>query len=116
MFDILHIFNNEIKTEIEGKRLEYLFKKFLLQNGAYKEYVDEYLRYHYKSNCSPKDVIHNAVLTLKLNKLSVDLLINSMYVAFNWDNTRKGSKYWSSLDTKWYYITKRMRLCYIFVK
>jgi len=115
MFNIEGILSHEIEYEISKEQLAYIFKKFLLANRAYGEFVKEFAKYH-KSNPNPKVVIADSISALKLDGRSIKDIITAYASAFNWWRTEKGGTYWAALNDKWYDITKRRFLKEIYVK
>ena len=115
MFNIEGVLSHEIEYEISKEQLAYIFKKFLLANRAYGEFVKEFAKYH-KSNPNPKVVIADSISALKLDGRSIKDIISAYASAFDWWHTEKGSYYWSALNDKWYDITKKRFLKEIYVK
>jgi len=119
MFNIEGVLSHEIEYEITREQLGYIFIKFLLANGAFREFVEEYMRYH-KSRiwcgATPKDVINDSISNLKLEGRSIKDMISAYSSAFDWWHTSKGNSYWAELSDKWYDITKRHFLKEIYVK
>ena len=118
MFNIEGVLSHEIEYEITREQLTYIFIKFLLANGALKEFVKEYIRYHKSKtwrNPIPKDVINDSICSLKLDGRSIKDMITAYSSAFDWWLTSKGSGYWAALNDKWYDVTKRRFLKEIYV-
>lgn len=119
MLNIEGILSHEIEYTISKEQLAYIFTKFLLAHGAYKDFIREYIRYHTSKeweNPSPKDVITDSVCNLKSDGRSIKDMITAYSSAFNWWGTEKGSTYWTTINDKWYDITKRRFLKEIYVK
>lgn len=119
MIDIEGILSHEIEYEITREQLGYIFIKFLLANGALKEFVKEYMKYHKSKiwyNPTPKDVINDSISNLRLEGRSIKDMIAAYSSAFDWWHTSKGSGYWAALSDKWHNITKRRILKEIYVK
>ena len=119
MFNIEGVLSHEIEYEITREQLAYIFIKFLLANGALKEFVKEYMRYHKSKTWHkpiPKDVINDSICNLKLDGRSIKDMVTAYSSAFDWWHTSKGSVYWAALNDKWYDVTKRRFLKEIFVK
>ena len=80
MFNIEGVLSHEIEYEITREQLTYIFIKFLLANGALKEFVKEYIRYHKSKtwhNPIPKDVINDSISNLKLDGRSIKDMITA---------------------------------------
>jgi hypothetical protein len=119
MFNIEGVLSHEIEYEITREQLGYIFIKFLLANGAFKEFVKEYMRYHKSKtwrNPTPKDIINDSICSLKLDGRSIKDMITAYSSAFDWWHTSKGSVYWAALNDKWYDVTKKRFLKEIYVK
>lgn len=119
MFNIEGVLSHEIEYEITKEQLGYIFIKFLLANGAFKEFVKEYINYHKLSKLEAqkaKDIIIESIDNLKSDGRSINDIITAYSSAFDWWNTSKGSEYWAALHDKWYDVTKRRFLKEIFVK
>ncbi len=117
MIDIERILSNEFGKDmiVTEEQLAYLFTKFLLATGAYRDFVKEYVKYH-KSNLKPKDVIIDSIRNLKLDGRTINDMVTAYCSAFDWWGTEKGSQYWSALSEQWYGMTKRRFLGYFMVK
>lgn len=117
MIDIEGILSHEVGKDmtVTEKQLAYLFTKFLLATGAYRDFVKEYVKYH-KSKLRAKDVIIDSIKNLKLDGRAINDMVIAYCSAFNWWETEKGSQYWGALNQMWYDVTKKHILCYIYVK
>lgn len=94
MINIEGILSHEVGKDmtVTEKQLAYLFAKFLLANGAYSNFVREYVKYH-KSKLRPKDVIIDSIRHLKLDGRAISELIRAKCSAFDWFYTSQGSYY-----------------------
>ena len=117
MINIESILSNEVGEDmtVTEKQLAYLFTKFLLANGAYRNFVREYVKYH-ESKLRPKDVIIDSIRHLKSDGRAISELILAYSSAFDWWDTSEGNNYWSTLNSKWYNMTKKRFLGYFMVK
>ena len=119
MFNIEGVLSHEIEYEITREQLGYIFIKFLLANGAFKEFVKEYINYHKLSKLETqkaKDIIIESIDNLKSDGRSIEDMITAYSSAFAWNDTKKGREYWSALHDKWYDITKGFSLRSIYIK
>lgn len=117
MIDIEGILSHEVGKDmaVTEEQLAYLFTKFLLATGAYRDFVKEYVKYH-KSKLSPKDVIIDSIKHLKLDGRTINDMVTAYCSAFDWWGTEKGSQYWSALSEQWYGMTKKRFLGYFTIK
>ena len=117
MIDIEGILSHEVGKDmtVTEEQLAYLFTKFLLATGAYRDFVKEYVKYH-KSKLSPKDVIIDSIKNLKLDGRTINDMVTAYCSAFDWWGTEKGSQYWSAISQMWYDMTKKRFLGYFTVK
>jgi hypothetical protein len=108
MLDIKEILNREFVMEgkkIPPKQAEYLFKKFLLSQGIYEEFVEEFISYQQKGG--------NTYLPKQVIKVSVKNLadypfydITQRYdTSFDWSKTKRGRNFWCDVHDKWKSIT-----------
>jgi len=66
-----------------------LFKKFLIDNNIYDEFIYEFNNYYRNQNSDMKEFIESSNF------------ISYISNAFSWGNTNKGFKYWDTLNKKW---------------
>ena len=63
-----------------------MFEEFLHNHGVYEEYMDEFDRHR------------TVTIGQFYNSITPDKYI---IMAFEWDKTEKGFKYWSDVNNKW---------------
>ena len=119
MIDIKEILSHEIKSEISKKHLAYIFTKFLLANGSFKEFVKEFISYHNefrRENLiikNPKDAIFYSIEKLKSDNRPIRAILLAYSSAFDWRDTENGEEYWSRLNDKWLDIIKSYPQIYV---
>ena len=107
MIDIKEILSHEIKSEISKKQLAYIFTKFLLAEGSFKEFVKEFIFYHNKRRLenliikNPKDAIFYSIENLKLDNRPIREMLEAYSSAFDWWDSENGAEYWYRLSNKW---------------
>ena len=117
MIDIEGILSHEVGEDmtVTEEQLAYLFTKFLLANGAYRDFVKEYVKYH-KSKLRAKEDIIDSIRSIKLDGRTINDIVTAYCSAFDWWGTEKGSQYWSAISEQWYGMTKKRFLGYFTVK
>lgn len=120
MLDIKRILATEIREgALSPKQAEYLLKKFLLQKGIYKEFVEQYLLYQtqrYGMLCESKKAIEKAVSTLAHGRKPFYDIIQRYDTAFNWSKTPQGRDFWLDIHKKWMDITSNGFLSSFYVE
>ena len=108
MLDIKGILNREFVMEgkkISPKQAEYLFRKFLLSQGIYEEFVEEFISKKKKKGHTylPKEVIKVSVK--KLADYPFYDITQRYDTSFDWSKTKRGRNFWCDIHYKWKSIT-----------
>lgn len=101
MINIEDILSNEVDGVLTIPKFEYIFRKFLLENGAYKDFVDEFKKYHKTPFLDTRRIFTSSITNLKEYHLPIYDIIVANHSAFDWRYTERGEQFWRELCMKW---------------